>query len=48
MTKLGTHLGNAQKQFAEADRSLARFESKLEAIGDGREDADGQRSLLPP
>ena len=48
MAKLGGHLGNAQKQFTEAERSLARFETKLEAIGDGHEDADGQRSLLPP
>jgi DNA recombination protein RmuC len=48
MSKLGGHLGNAQKQFTEAERSLARFETKLEAIGDGHEDADGQRSLLPP
>ena len=48
MAKLGGHLGNAQKQFTEAERSLARFETKLEAIGEGHEDADGQRSLLPP
>jgi DNA recombination protein RmuC len=48
MGKLGGHLGNAQKQFTEAERSLARFETKLEAIGQGHEDADGQRSLLPP
>jgi DNA recombination protein RmuC len=48
MGKLGAHLGNAQKQFTEAERSLARFETKLEAIGEGHEDADGQRSLLPP
>jgi hypothetical protein len=48
MGKLGGHLGNAQKQYTEAERSLARFETKLEAIGQGGEDADGQRSLLTP
>ena len=48
MGKLGGHLGNAQKQYTDAERSLARFETKLEAIGQGGEDADGQRSLLTP
>jgi DNA recombination protein RmuC len=32
MDKLGTHLTNAQKQFTDAARDLARFEAKLEAI----------------
>jgi DNA recombination protein RmuC len=48
MAKLGTHLGNAQKQFTDAERDLARFEAKLGAIGGATEDAEGQRSLLPP
>jgi DNA recombination protein RmuC len=32
MQKLGIHLGNAQKQFTDAERDLARFETKLEGI----------------
>ena len=30
--KLGSHLGNAQKQFADAERALGRFQDKLEGI----------------
>jgi DNA recombination protein RmuC len=41
MDKLGTHLGNAQKQFTDAERDLARFEAKLEAI----ERKGGQEAL---
>ncbi|MBI3635344.1 MAG: DNA recombination protein RmuC [Candidatus Rokubacteria bacterium] len=32
MAKVGVHLGNAQKQFADAERDLDRFQTKLEAI----------------
>ena len=32
MDKLGGHLGHAQKQFTDAERALARFETKLEAV----------------
>jgi DNA recombination protein RmuC len=48
MTKLGAHLGNASKQFADAERDLTRFETKLAGLTRADEDADGQRSLLPP
>jgi DNA recombination protein RmuC len=48
MTKLGGHLGNAQKQFTDAERDLARFETKLGALGRASDDVDPQRSLLPP
>jgi len=48
MTKLGAHLGNASKQFADAERDLTRFETKLATLTRADEDADGQRSLLPP
>jgi DNA recombination protein RmuC len=40
--KLGAHLGNAQKQFADAERDLSRFETKLEAIG-----RKGEQTALP-
>ena len=40
--KLGAHLGNAQKQFADAERDLSRFETKLEAIG-----RKGEQAALP-
>ena len=40
--KLGAHLGNAQKQFADAERDLGRFEAKLEAI-----DGKGGEAALP-
>ena len=32
LQKLGVHLGNAQKQFADTERALDRFQTKLEAI----------------
>ncbi len=41
-SKLGAHLGNAQKQFADAERDLSRFETKLEAI-----ERKGDQSSLP-
>ncbi len=40
--KLGGHLGNAQKQFADAERDLGRFEAKLEAI-----ERKGEQAALP-
>jgi len=40
--KLGAHLGNAQKQFADAERDLSRFETKLEVIG-----RKGEQAALP-
>lgn len=39
--KLGAHLGNAQKQFADAERALDRFQDKLDAIA-RRDGAPGQ------
>ena len=48
MSKLGAHLGNAQKQYTDAERALARFEAKLGAIGRAAEGRDAQQSLLPP
>jgi DNA recombination protein RmuC len=39
--KLGAHLGNAQKQFADAERALDRFQDKLDAIA-RRDGASGQ------
>ncbi len=42
--KLGGHLVNAQKQFADAERDLSRFEAKLEAI----ERKDDQAALPGP
>lgn len=48
MGKLGAHLGNAQKQYTDAERALARFETKLGAIGRTAEGQDAQQSLLPP
>jgi len=40
--KLGVHLGNAQKQFTDAERDLGRFEAKLEAI-----ERKGEQAALP-
>ena len=40
--KLGIHLGNAQKQFVDAERDLGRFEDKLEAI-----ERKGEHAALP-
>jgi len=48
MGKLGAHLGNAQKQYTDAERALARFEAKLGAIGRAAEGQDAQQSLLAP
>ena len=48
MSKLGAHLGNAQKQYTDAERALARFEAKLGAIGRAAEGRDAQQSLVPP
>lgn len=42
MAKLGAHLGNAQKQFIDAERDLARFEAKIEAI-----ERKGEQASLP-
>ena len=39
--KLGGHLGNAQKQFADAERALDRFQDKLDAIA-RRDSSPGQ------
>ena len=39
--KLGAHLGNAQKQFTDAERALDRFQDKLDAIA-RRDGAPGQ------
>lgn len=41
-SKLGAHLGNAQKQFTDAERDLGRFEDKLEAI-----ERKGEQAALP-
>lgn len=43
MGKLGLHLANAQKQFADAERDLDRFHTKLEAI-----ERKGEPPALPP
>jgi len=40
--KLGGHLANAQKQFADAERDLDRFQAKLEAI-----ERKGDQAALP-
>ena len=40
--KLGGHLSNAQKQFADAERDLSRFDTKLEAI-----ERKGEQGALP-
>ena len=42
MQKLGGHLGNAQKQYTDAERDLARFEAKIEAI-----ERKGEQAGLP-
>ena len=50
MGKLGGHLGNAQKQFEDAQRDLDRFEAKLEEIerkGDRAARADEPQSVTP-
>jgi len=41
VTKLGVHLGNAQKQFMDTERDLDRFQTKLEAI-----ERKGEQSAL--
>ncbi len=41
-TKLGGHLRNAQSQFADAERDLTRFETKLEAV-----ERKGEQAALP-
>jgi DNA recombination protein RmuC len=37
---LGTHLENARRKYAEADKRLAAFEGRLETIGDGTAPAE--------
>jgi DNA recombination protein RmuC len=50
--KLGTHLGNAAKQYEEASAALARFGHRLEGVSEGAEASLGEVTeslpLLPP
>jgi DNA recombination protein RmuC len=48
LDKLGTHLGNAQKQFEQTRREMERFDARLDAIGrKGVQDGPAAQAALP-
>jgi DNA recombination protein RmuC len=48
LDKLGTHLGNAQKQFEQTRREMERFDARLDAIGrKGVQAGPAPQAVLP-